>query len=375
MKSRKWTSLVFGVFLGLGLALAASAQQRPKFISFDPSGSQGTYPSQVNNSGVITGYYLDSNDVNHGFVRTPDGEITTFDAPGAGSTPGSYLGTFADSITSAGAITGYYTDVNNVAHGFLRDPKGGFTEFDVTGAGTSSGQGTSPGNINDKGEIAGYSLDSDNVYHGFLRTPDGYILTFNAPGAGTGSGQGTFTASIDGLNLLGAITGNYEDTSNVYHGFVRTPLGPIITFNAPGAGTGSGQGTYSAGINLSGVIAGQLLDNNSLYHGFVRAPNGFITTFEAPEAGSTPGSFQGTLPENINAGGEITGLITDGNYFDHGFVRAPNGQITVFDAPGAGSPPGGEFYGTVPYNNNDEGAITGYYNDATGFAHGFLRTP
>ena len=382
MKSRMWSSLVVGVFLGLGLALAASAQQRPRFITFDPSGSQGTYPAAISDAGVITGDYYDSNNVSHGFVRTPNGEITTFDAPGAGSTPGLGLGTFPESITWAGAITGYYTDANDAAHGFLRDSKGDFTEFDVTGAGTGSGQGTYADNINEKGEIAGDYIESDNVYHGFLRTPDGNIVTFNAKGAGTGSGQGTFPASVDGINLLGAIAGSYQDANNVLHGYVRTPFGSIITFDAPGAGTGPGPalcvfcpGTGSSGINLLGVIVGTLLDNNTVWHGYVRSPGGFITTFEAPDAGSTPGSFQGTVAQNINAVGSVTGYVTDGNYFDHGFVRSANGQITVFDAPGAGSPAGGEFYGTVPYCNNDEGAITGYYNDATGFAHGFLRTP
>jgi hypothetical protein len=384
MKSRMWIPLVIGVFLALGLALAASAQQRPRFITFDPSGSQGTYPSGISDVGVITGDYYDSNNVSHGFVRTPDGEITTFDAPGAGSTPGLGLGTFPYSITSAGAITGFYYDSNSVSHGFVRTPDGEIRTFDAPGAGSTPGsfQGTYAGNINVEGEIAGDYIDSDNVYHGFLRTPHGNIVTFNARGAGTGAGQGTSTAFADGINLLGAIPGAYEDANNVSHGFVRTPLGSIITFDAPGAGTGPGPaecyycpGTVSDGINVFGVIVGTLLDNNTVWHGYVRTPDGFITTFEAPDAGSTPGSFQGTVAQNINAGGAITGYVTDGNYFDHGFVRSAKGQITVFDAPGAGSPPGGEFYGTVPYSNNDEGAITGYYNDATGFAHGFLRTP
>jgi hypothetical protein len=61
----------------------------------------------------------------HGFLRSRDGKIVTFDAPGAGSTPGTsnstwYQGTQAAAINPEGAITGYYTDANNVIHGFLR---------------------------------------------------------------------------------------------------------------------------------------------------------------------------------------------------------------------------------------------------------------
>ncbi len=45
----------------------------------------------INPAGAITGFYVDPNHVNHGFVRAPDGTITTFDAPGAvnGTAPSS----------------------------------------------------------------------------------------------------------------------------------------------------------------------------------------------------------------------------------------------------------------------------------------------
>ena len=52
-------------------------------------------------------------------------------------------------------------------------------------------------------------------------TPDAATYTiFNAPGAGTGSGQGTFSSSI---NKAGIITGYYRDSAAVAHGFVRKP--------------------------------------------------------------------------------------------------------------------------------------------------------
>jgi hypothetical protein len=35
----------------------------------------------INPAGTITGFYVDTNTVYHGFLRARDGTITTFDAP------------------------------------------------------------------------------------------------------------------------------------------------------------------------------------------------------------------------------------------------------------------------------------------------------
>jgi hypothetical protein len=103
--------------------------------------------------------------------------------------------------------------------------------------------------INPAGTIAGGYLDASNVVHGFLRVPDGTFTTFDAPGAGTGIGQGTIAFSI---NPAGAITGYYIDGGNVPHGFLRARDGTITTFDAPDAGTGAFQGTYAFSINPAG---------------------------------------------------------------------------------------------------------------------------
>src|ERR1039458_10624569 len=65
------------------------------------------------------------------------------------------------------------------------------------------------------------------------------IITFDAPGAGKGAGQGTIAFGHD---ARGAIMGYYLDASNVYHGFLRTPDGRFTTIDVPGAGTGEYQG-------------------------------------------------------------------------------------------------------------------------------------
>jgi len=70
--------------------------------------------------------------VAHGFVRTFNGTLTEFDAPGAAN--GSTRGTVPISINSAGTVVGFVSDSNNVYHGFLRLANGVMTEFDVPNA-------------------------------------------------------------------------------------------------------------------------------------------------------------------------------------------------------------------------------------------------
>src|SRR5204863_3633093 len=151
---------------------------------------QGTRAYAINPSGEITGFFTDSTNVAHGYVRSNQGVITVFDAPGAGTGPGE--GTFPFSpliINPKGAISGYYVDSSGVRHGFLRDKIGTITTFDVLGAGTSPGQGTFGYAISQTGAITGYYYDSANVGHGFLRDRNGIITTFDVPGSGTGFHQ------------------------------------------------------------------------------------------------------------------------------------------------------------------------------------------
>src|SRR5437762_2142498 len=242
--------------------------------------------------------------------------------------------------------------------------------FDAPGAGTGPNQGTVPEDINPAETISGIYRNASLVNHGFVRAPNGAVTTFDVPGGGTGPFQGTGMSSVDCLNPAGAIVGPMFDSNDAFHGYLRAPNGMITVFDVPGAGTGSGQGTYPTGINQAGTIQGFYVDSSNVYHGFVRAPKGAFTTFDVPGAGTGPG--QGTIGFNINAPGAITGPYVDGSDVNHGFLRAKNGAITTFDVPGAGTGPG---QGTIPSCNNPVDAITGDYIDSSNVAHGFLRTP
>ena len=97
----------------------------------------------------------------HGFLRTLNGTITSYDAPNAVSTS-------ANNISPGGAIAGNYYDTNFAAHGYVRPSNGTFFEFSVPGAGISSGQGTVAADVNSTGQITGYYIDSNGVNHGFV---------------------------------------------------------------------------------------------------------------------------------------------------------------------------------------------------------------
>jgi hypothetical protein len=312
--------------------------------------------------------------VYHGFLRSPEGRFTTFEAPGADTTAGSFNGTSPNSINDLGAITGNYADANGFSHGFLRSPDGKLTSFDPPDAG---GSGTFPKVINIEGTIVGNYTDSNDSFHAFLRSPDGKFKTWIGPDACTGNGsEGCYGSGGSNINAFGTITGGFEDNSGnfVHHSYMRNAEGKLKTFDVPAAGIGSYQGTGCPGCNLGlnqfGAIAGIYSDANSVNHGFLRSPDGKFTTFDAPGAGTD--SYEGTgcfsdCPVSLNDWGAITGIYIDTNFVYHGYLRSPDGKIVTVD-------PAGSIF-TFPGGINDLGSITGYYVDANDVYHGFLTIP
>ena len=220
---------------------------------------QGTFSfteGVINNPGGSTGTYVDSNGANHGFVRAPDGTLTEFDPTGS-------VFTFPTAINSAGTVVGYWQDSSLATHGFLRAPDGTITPFDVPG----DAGGTFPSALLPTGAIEGNWVDASGVNHGFVGFPWAFT-TFDVSVAGTGSGQGT----IPNNNPSGAISGQYFDSSSASHGFLRSKKGVITTFDAPGGGTCPFCGTTPLGINPSGAISGFLQDGSFVFHGFLYIP-------------------------------------------------------------------------------------------------------
>ncbi len=365
----------------------AMAADKYKITTFDPAPSpggwspyQGAQSLAINSQGAIAGFYSDPLFVYHSFVRAPDGTITLFDAPDAGTqsvagflpTPMGVLGgqgTYATAMNDTGTIAGLYVDIMNVMHGFIRTPDGILTEFRIPGAGTGAGQGTNPGNINNKGAIAGAYVDNNNLSHVFLLPPTGGLTKFDAPGAGTGAGQGTFIGWASCLSQNGSITGYYVDANNVAHGFLRLLDGTVTTFDAPGAGVAAGQGTYSWSINDDMQVTAAFVDSYGVMHGYLRNKDGSFRVFDVRGAGRHSG--QGTEPEGINVHGVIVGNYVNTYGENRGFRRAWGGGVKRFGVADAGT---GSGQGTMPLTNNAAGTITGSYFDSNYAIHGFLVT-
>jgi hypothetical protein len=137
------------------------------FTEFGVPGANGTFPYTINTAGWIVGFSYDQNGATHGYVRRPDGRIVTVDAPGAGS--GGGQGTVVDDMSPVGIATGYYVDANNVSHGFLWSKADGvFKEFDAPGAGP---RGTTPVGVNNSGTVAGWEFDQNGLARGIIGMP------------------------------------------------------------------------------------------------------------------------------------------------------------------------------------------------------------
>jgi len=159
---------------------------------------------RINNADTVIGSIPSGNSF-AGFLRTEDGTITTFHAPGDAN------GTAANSINDNGAITGTFGDSNNVAHGYIRAADGTITVVDVPNA-----TFTTSVSINARGDITGTYGHATGAIGGFVRSANGGIMVFAPKGA-----HYTFPAAV---NASGEIVGSYQDSENgPLHGFIRTP--------------------------------------------------------------------------------------------------------------------------------------------------------
>ncbi len=138
-------------------------------------------PLAINNLGQVVGFLSPGGTT--GFLREPNGTVTTINVPGS-------VNTVAMAINNLGQIVGIYDFfVDSAGHqngrGFIRNADGSFTMFDVPGwlfTGATS--------INDAGQIVGMGAEA------FLRDSNGEFSTF-------GNGQVSFLDINNAGQILG----------------------------------------------------------------------------------------------------------------------------------------------------------------------------
>ncbi len=319
--------------------------------------NRGTTVVSINDAGVIIGTYTtgtySTNSAYYGFMRSADGlTYTAINDPSAGTNQdanGKKQGTTPVAMNASGAISGYYIDSTSVQHGFVRSASGTYTAIDPTGVGTcvnhnngSNFGGTTASGIDAAGDVVGTYLDTSCAQHGFIRSANGTITSFDVSGASTspcttggGSGEkicGTFLVLSD---AAGDLTGSSIDTNGIIRGFLRPAATGILTsFEDPNAYTsGSLNGTVGVAINTqaSGIeIAGMYLDTNSVLHGFLYTPALTATTTTlTPVPTPNPSIYQEpvTLTATVSSG---SGTPANGENvtFMSGTTSLGTGQLT-----------------------------------------------
>jgi hypothetical protein len=95
-------------------------------------------------------------------------------------------------------------------------------------------------------------------------------------------------------------------------------------------------GTLPSSISPEDVVTGTFADANFVIHGFLRAPNGAVAVFDDSNGGT--GSFEGTAAVALGPQGAIVGCYTDSNFASFGFLRVKGGTFTTLNPPGDGVP-------------------------------------
>lgn len=213
---------------------------------------------------------------------------------------------------------------------------------------------TQPVSINDRFWVTGSYTDANGNTRGFVRDGRGRISTFDVGGS-----TYTFPEAID---FAGDVAGTYNDANAFHHSFLRYADGTFATSFEPPDSLNS----QVIGMNEEGTVLGLYTETNSTppAHGYLRCPNGMLTIFDYP------GSIA-TLPSAINAEGEVTGIfqsVNNGVHSTGAFLRLPNGEFTSFVIPQS-NPPN---ISPLPTAINARGEIAGLFFDNDG-THEFVR--
>jgi probable HAF family extracellular repeat protein len=294
-------------------------------------------------------------------VKSDGYTFTNFDGPSVGS--GS---TFINGISNNGTVVGFTSD-GLTFNNFIANP---LTSVSTAQININNSLFANANGINVNGTVVG-SDGNNNAFYLSGST----LTTFVPNNAATPPNNGVAAIGF-GINDQGTIVGQYTTNQDVSPGFVLKN-NMVTTLNAP-----SGPDVVNAqGINNKGLVVGFYLGNDGQTHGFTYqlGPNtGSVATVNAiadpiiPHFPGEPGAtFVFSQILGVNDHGIAVGYYDDSTGSQHGFLYNTNtGQYSFLDDPKAAFDNGVEITQITGINNSGE--ITGFYDDASGVAHGFV---
>jgi parallel beta-helix repeat protein/probable HAF family extracellular repeat protein len=218
-----------------------------KFTSLDFAGSTATQASAINSAGDIAGYYMYDDGLQHSFLYSA-GTFTKIDVPGANFTG-------ALGLNDNREVVGHTQFPGESMKGFLWK-QGQYSVFTYPETNTMA---CAFGN-NASGDTVGHWRDPGGTIRGYLLR-NGRYVSFEFPGA-----KGTMI-DTGGVSLSGDVVGPYTAADGKTYGFLYS-RGTFSTIAVPGA-----VATQARKINNLGDISGFYQDSAGVFHGFVaRAP-------------------------------------------------------------------------------------------------------
>jgi len=220
-----------------------------------------------------------------------------------------------------------------------------FITLDVYGSTNAVADG-----INDDGLVSGYYEDSSSVYHGFVWR-DGVLTKVDHPGAGY-----TKLYSLNNRDVVIGLYGNSSGTKE--HTVTYSAQSRTWTELPDIAGYPYNEGY---GINDEGVAVGNAFTSSGSSVAWIWDPTARSYSFF-----TVPGAAEYTTsPSGLNDKGQVAGYFADASGAYHGFLKE-YGTYTTIDVPGASY--------TFLDGLNNSGIIQGQIYDAAGAAEGVVAT-
>jgi uncharacterized membrane protein len=289
-------------------------------------------------------------------------QFATIDFPGATDTQIYGIADSSDGIDLVG-IFNDATCPNSCP--FRLDLTGGAATFTrlplLPGAASTQAVG-----INAAGTIVGGAFDAAGNESAFILDRSGNFTVFSNPGWPNTEARGISSTGrlVIGRSVVNDAAGNHLSAVGFIYDVEQKTFTPILR--------GVGVDVVAQGINAAGQVVGHVLMPDGNRFGWLRQPNGDITLFQV--------NGQATLARGINDAGQITGWVAafpipgQQRIFVTTLVGAPGFEaVSIPDAelleyPGAG--------GNNAEGITNTGEIAGLWTDDGGQTHhGFIATP